>query len=117
MNMGAHFDTDSIGLAELVSAANLDDFAAVAALREAARYLGIGIANLVNIFNPQLIVLGGSLGQVSETLVPQIREVVKDNSLFPMRTALSIVPSQHGADDCVMGAVALVLDNVLREPV
>ena len=117
MNTGARFDADNIGLAELVRAANLDDLAAVAALREAARYLGIGIANLVNIFNPQLIILGGSLGQVSETLVPQIREVVKDNSLFPMRTALSIVPSQHGADDCVMGAVALVFDNLLREPV
>ena len=34
-----------------------------------------------------------------------------------MRDALSILPSSHGADDCVMGAVALVLDHVLREPV
>ena len=117
MNPSVRLDVDNIGFAELADAAGMDDLAASAALQEAARYLGIGIANLVNIFNPQLIILGGVLGQVSELLVPRIRETVKENSLFPMRAALSIVPSQHGADDCVMGAVALVLDNVLREPV
>ena len=117
MNPSVRLDVDNIGFAELADAAGMDDLAASAALQEAARYLGIGIANLVNIFNPQLIILGGVLGQVSELLVPRIRGIVKENSLFPMRAALSIVPSQHGADDCVMGAVALVLDNVLREPV
>jgi predicted NBD/HSP70 family sugar kinase/DNA-binding XRE family transcriptional regulator len=117
LNTSARLDVDNIGFAELAAAAAMHDLAAGAALHEAAKYLGIGIANLVNIFNPQLVVLGGVLGQVSESLMPGIREAVKKESLFPMRAALSIVPSRNGADDCVMGAVALVLDNVLREPV
>ena len=114
---GVRLDSDEIGFGELVEAAGLGDLAAMAVLQDAARYLGIGIANLVNILNPQLVVLGGVLGQASEQLVPVIKETVKQNSLFPMRAALSIVPSLNGADDCVMGAVALVLDNILREPV
>lgn len=114
---GARLAVGEIGLAELAQAAALHDLAAGAALGQAANYLGAGIANLVNIFNPQLVVLGGALGEVGDALIPTIRERVKEESLFPMRDALSILPSRHGADDCVMGAVALVLDNVLREPV
>ena len=86
-------------------------------LQDAARYLGIGIANLVNVLNPQLVVLGGVLGQASEQLIPVIKETVKQNGLFLMRAGLSIVPSLNGADDCVLGAAALVLDRTLREPV
>lgn len=109
---GAH-----IGFAEIVEAARLGDLVALMTLQDAARYLGIGIANLVNVLNPQLVVLGGVLGQASEQLIPVIKETVKQNGLFLMRAGLSIVPSLNGADDCVLGAAALVLDRTLREPV
>ncbi len=89
----------------------------MAVLQDVGTYLGIGIANLVNVFNPQLVVLGGELSVAGELLVPVIIETVKQNSLFPMRTALSIVPSSHGTDHCVLGAVALILDDLLGEPV
>ncbi len=114
---GLRLESDEIGFGELVAAAGIGDLAALAALQDAARYLGIGIANLVNILNPQLIILGGALGQASEQLVPVIKETVKQSSLFPMRAALSIVPSSNGLDDCVLGAAALVLDAILRHPV
>ena len=116
-NGGALVDVRDIGLVEMAEAARLPDVAAGAALREAARYLGIGIANLVNVLNPEMVVLGGALGEIGEALIPVVRDTVKEESLFPMRDALSILPSAHGADDCVLGAVALVLDQVLREPV
>ncbi len=114
---GVRLDSDEIGFAQLVEAAGLGDLVALAVLQDAARYLGIGIANLVNILNPELVVLGGVLGQAGDLLGPIIKETVKQNSLFPMRAALSIVPSLNGADDCVMGAAALALDSILRQPV
>jgi glucokinase-like ROK family protein len=110
-------DMDGVGFAEIVEAGAMGDPAAAAVLQDVALYLGLGIGNLVNILNPQLVVLGGVLSQADDQLVPVIKETVKQNSLFPMRADLSIVPSHFGADDCVMGAVALVLDNILREPV
>jgi hypothetical protein len=46
-----------------------------------------------------------------------IKETIKRHSLFPMRTALSVLPSQRGVDDGILGAVALVLDDRMRAPV
>ena len=90
----------------------MGDLVALAVLQDAGHYLGIGIANLVNVFNPQLVVLGGALSLANEHLIPIIKEKVKQDSLFPMRSALSIVPSLHGADDSVLGAVALIFDDL-----
>jgi len=116
-NGGAKMDVNGIGLSDLAEAASLSDVAAGAVLREAGRYLGIGIANLVNIFNPKIVILGGALGEIGDTLIPVARETVKEESLFPMRDSLTILPSAQGTDDSVLGAVSLVLDSVLRAPV
>ncbi len=86
-------------------------------MHEMGNYLGIGIANLVNIFNPQLVVLGGLFSLAHETVIPVIKETIKQHSLFPMRTALSVLPSQRNVDDAVLGAVALVLNDRMCRPV
>jgi predicted NBD/HSP70 family sugar kinase len=116
-NGSRYHDMDGVGLAEVIEAEAMGDSAASAVMQDVAIYLGMGIGNLVNLLNPQLVILGGVLGQANGQLIPVIRETVKQNSLFPMRSDLEIVASHFGADDCVMGAVALVLDNILREPV
>lgn len=116
-NGNRYNDMDGVGFAEVIEAGAMGDSAASAVLQDVAIYLGMGIGNLVNLLNPQLVILGGVLGQANGQLIPVIRETVKQNSLFPMRSDLDIVTSHFGADDCVMGAVALVLDNILREPV
>lgn len=103
--------------ATVVAAAEAGDLAALAVMHEMGHYLGIGIANLVNIFNPQLVVLGGLFSLAHETVIPVIKETVKQHSLFPMRTALSVLPSQRGTDDAILGAVALVLDDRMRRPI
>ena len=103
--------------AKIVRAAEADDLAAEAVMQEMGQNLGIGIANLVNIFNPQLVVLGGHYSLAHETVIPMIKETIKRHSLFPMRTSLSVLPSQRGVDDSILGAVALVLDDRMRAPV
>ncbi len=103
--------------AQIVRAAEEGDLAALAVMQEMGTYLGIGMANLVNIFNPQLVVLGGVYALAHETVIPMIKETIRQHSLFPMRTSLSVLPSQRGVDDCMLGAVALVLDDRMRAPV
>jgi predicted NBD/HSP70 family sugar kinase len=103
--------------AQVVRAADADDLAAAAVMQEMGKNLGIGIANLVNIFNPQLVVLGGYYSFAHEMVIPAIKEMVKQHSLFPMRTSLSVLPSMRGVDDSILGAVALVLDDRMRAPV
>ncbi len=107
---------EAITVAAIVEAANAGDVTALAALDDVAHHLSVGIANLVNILNPSLVVLGGALNTASRFLLPTIEAAVKENVLGPAQDDLRIAPSAHGADACVIGAVALVLDEILQSP-
>jgi glucokinase-like ROK family protein len=110
-------DLDCITFDIVVKAARAGDPVALEALQEVGKYLGIGVVNLVNIFNPELIVLGGALSLANDFLLPVIRSTVCESALKPPCENIHFEASAHGADACVMGAVALVLDDILREPV
>jgi len=75
----------------------------------------LGIGNLVNIFNPQRIILGWSLGQAYDLLLPSLKKSMKRNSLADPLLKMDIVPYTNGADDCLLGCIALVLDEIIRE--
>lgn len=107
---------DEITFQIVINAARGGDVAALDALQGVGHNLGIGVANLVNIFNPELIVLGGELNLASQFLLPIIRQSVLDTALHPLREQVQIVSSAHGGDACVLGAVALVLEDILGEP-
>ncbi|MBN1565622.1 MAG: ROK family transcriptional regulator [Anaerolineae bacterium] len=77
--------------------------------------LATGIANLINIFNPQLIVLGGPLGVALAPFLATIQNTTADQITVPGDSMAEIVVSQIEAKACVMGAVALILDDVLRQ--
>ena len=109
-------DNSLIDVGVVVEAAEAGDEAAKCALREVGEQLGIGIANLVNVFNPELVVLGGALSLASAFLLPSIEEAVQAHMLSQPGEIVDIASSAHGADACVMGAVALVLDDILRQP-
>ena len=101
----------------VLKAAKMGDQTAMDALAKVAFYLGIGIANLVNLFDVEVIVLGGAINKASSFIMEDIERVVLANTLAPEREHLRIIPSAHGTDACVMGAIALVLDDILCEPV
>lgn len=100
----------------IVQAAEQGDAVALEALQEAGFWLGFGLANLVNIFNPRLVILGGTLNQAGHLLIPIIERVVREKSLELPGEIVQIIASAHGLEACVMGAIALVLDAILREP-
>lgn len=85
------------------------------ALEEVGRNLGAGIADLANIFNPQMIVIGGAFSSGREILLPILEETISHETLDAVKEDLKIVFSEHGADACVLGAIAIVLDDILRE--
>jgi glucokinase-like ROK family protein len=107
----SHIDIDAV-----VQAAEAGDPVAKTALEEVGVHLGIGIGNLVNVFNPEMVVLGGALSLASPFLLPVAERTIQKHALAQSREIAKVVASAHGADSCVMGAVALVLDDILREP-
>jgi glucokinase-like ROK family protein len=110
-------DLERITFESVVEAAQMEDPVALRALQEVGERLGVGVANLVNVFNPELIVLGGALNLASSILLPIIERIVLENALPPSCENLRVAPSAHGIDACLMGAVALVLEDIWREPI
>ena len=94
----------------LVAAGNVQ---AVQALRQAGRDVGDVLATVVNLLNPSVIVLGGSLGQAGEHLMAGVREVVYRRSLPLATSHLRIALSVAGDQAAILGASQLVTQYVL----
>jgi glucokinase len=88
------------------------DAAAIDALAEIGRWLGVGIGNLVNMLNPDVVVIGGGVIAAGELLLEPAREVVAARALSPSREHVSIVPTRFGAESGMLGAAALALDGI-----
>ena len=101
-------------LRELVAAAAKDSKAAVAVLDETADIVGVGMANLVNLFNPEYIVIGGWVGQLlGPRLLPRIRDAAASQALrFPF-SHVAIEVGRLGPDAVAMGAATLVVESFL----
>lgn len=67
-------------------------------------YLGIGIASFVEIFNPELVVLGGGFARAGELLFEPARRVVAERTLTPARDVVRIVPGLLGVEAGLIGA-------------
>ncbi len=90
---------------------------AVQALRQAGRDVGDVLAIVVNLLNPSMIVIGGSVGEAGEHLVAGTREVVYRRSL-PLATAhLRIGISMAGPRAAILGASQMVTQHVLSPDV
>src|SRR4051812_36514769 len=85
------------------------DEAARAAVAVLGRHLGVGITSLVNVFNPEVVVIGGGLVAAGELLLAPAREVVAARALVPARDQVRIVPARFGDESGMLGAAALAL--------
>jgi len=80
-------------------------------LEVVAEYLAIALAGLINLFNPEIILLGGPVGQASNTLVELIREKVRHRAMAYPLSVTQIVKSSLGIEAGAIGASVLVLQQ------
>jgi predicted NBD/HSP70 family sugar kinase len=89
---------------------------ALAALAEQARWLGVGLAGLLNVLNPSMVVLGGLLGRVH----PHVEDLVLDElgrrALASARRDVRVVRSALGGDAPLLGAAELAFEALLADP-
>jgi len=105
-------DPGKISAAVVAAAAAQGVPGAVSIIAGAARYLGIGVANLVNLLNPSHVVLGGGVMAAGELIWEGVRREVRARSLAAARLGLRLVPAELGGRAGAMGAVALALQAV-----
>lgn len=90
-------------------AARQGDKKAQQAIQEIAHYLAIGISNLVNIFNPEMVIIGGGLSNMRELLICPIKKEFKNYVLSVPAKSVKIVRAKLGTNAGVLGAAALCL--------
>jgi predicted NBD/HSP70 family sugar kinase len=85
------------------------------AIGDAGRHIGHALANLCNLFNPERIVVGGSLGSAGDVLLEPLREAVERRTIPSAAADVDIVPGVLGDRAEMLGAVALVIYENERE--
>jgi glucokinase len=97
---------------ELVTNLALDgDAAARGALDEIGRRLGAGLVGIVNVFNPEVVVIGGGASIAGDLLLEPARAVVHERALRPSRAAARIVPARFGDEAGMIGAAVFALEE------
>lgn len=97
---------DNITARIVYDAAKLGDPIASEIVRDTARYLGAGVANLLNIFNPDIVVLAGGVAEAGDALFVPLRAEVRRRAFSPAVNAMKIVPGSLPGTAGVVGAVA-----------
>jgi glucokinase len=97
---------------ELVGAAREGNADALEAVRELGRRLGAGIGSLVNVFNPEVVVIGGGFSQARDLFLEPALETMKVEALPPGRDLVRVVPALLGPDAGLVGAGFVGLEAV-----
>ena len=100
-------DMAAITVDHVLSAARGGDGVSISVMRDTAKYLGMAAANLVAIFDPEVLVLGGMMASAADLLLDPVRTEITRRLPRPMIDALTIAPAALGADAAAIGAARL----------
>lgn len=106
-------NNEYIGLSDLIDAIQKEDMLSIEILEEIGLNLGKGIAGLMNIFNPELVVLGGPLSQTGEYLSLPIKSAIRKFSLNLVSRDTQIKVSKLGERAGILGACLLSRSKIL----
>ena len=92
---------------DVTELARKGDEASVRVLRETGRWLGIGVAGFVNMFNPEVVAVGGGASRAGDLILEPVREEVRLRARSPSRDLVEIKEATLGPASGVLGAAAL----------
>lgn len=104
-------DLDAVHAAALL---NMKEVLAV--LAQSGEHLGLGLANLANIFAPSSIVLGGALAVLADFLLPAAQSTFEANTIKAIYRNINLTTSTLGEKATPMGGIAIALQHFLEEP-
>ena len=97
----------------VIEAAKRGDSLACEIVQETGHYLGIGVANLINIFAPEVVIIGGWVAeQAGELLLEAVRETIKNRVFMLSPEKIRILPASLKDNDVAIGAASLVLQQL-----
>lgn len=105
-------EIEEIDGALVTKAAAKGDEVALEIMEQVTNYLGVGVVNLVNVLNPEMIIVGGGVSNAGEMILKPIKEIVAKRALEAPAKEVKIVPAQLGSEVGVMGAIAKALVEI-----
>lgn len=80
----------------------------------AAEYIGVGIAGIINLNNPEAVFIGGGVAQAGDILFDRVRKTVQARALKKTSMDVALMPATFGMKAAVMGAVSLILSGLVN---
>ncbi len=108
-------DLEKISLGKIIGAVADDDMLAIELVAEIGEKIGRGVAMLINVFNPELVILGGSLAQTEDYIRLPIKSAVKKYSLSLMNNDTQLKISELGNLAGVIGAGLIARNHLLSQ--
>lgn len=99
-------------LRDVVTRAGAGDAGCRRVISDAGRYLGMAVATVCNIIDPELVVVGGQLAEAGELLLEPMRDAIESRAIPSVAGPVGIVEGELGASAEVRGALAVALDMV-----
>ena len=89
---------------------------ALALLKEMARYISYGCVNLINAYNPDIIVIGDLMAKAGDLILEDIKNFTEERAIPELYEKTKIMISELEADPTLYGAAAIATDRILRKP-
>jgi glucokinase len=102
-------EVQNLKIDTICKAARLGDALALQAIHEAALYMAVGMTNLINLLNPEAIIVTGWVHDVEDILLPKIQEITAKRALAPLAQRVRLIPAHFKQDTMAHGASALAL--------
>ena len=99
----------------IIEAANTGDQFAISILSQVGFELGKGISILIQLFNPELIILGGRMAEANQYLLTPIEQALNHYTIPKLRNQTKIVISKLGQNANILGSVAMVIENIFEK--
>jgi glucokinase-like ROK family protein len=106
-------DPNNIEIRKIVQAAVMGDQYSISILANVGHWLGKGLAYLIQIFNPELIILGGRMSEANQFILPPIQQSIQIFCNPELSNEIEIKVSELGIQAGIQGVAALVLERIL----
>ena len=106
---------DTITIKEIIKASRDKDSLAIRVIEEAGQSLGRKIAFLVNLLNPEIVVLGGGIEDCGAILLDSLKSAIKEWAIEEAANVVKVIPSAFGENSIALGVVGIVVREIFTQ--
>ena len=107
-----HGDLSKVTAEIVAQAAFKGDLVANQVIKEAATSLGLGVVNLIHLFDPEVVIIGGGVSKAGDLILEPVRQVIAERAMPDFKHRVKVVPSALGDNSGLFGAVAFAFEEL-----